>query len=151
LCVNQLRANLSGYGRATFLPGGWQKDHSMSIAMRLATPERVDKTIDGVKRLVGRNFLGEVDRNQTAFGLEKFTVPLTFRPTVQIDRSMEVLLLGLDARLVLSENGKKPDGRVAAFYGETRLGVGRGNCADYLDAHPDVRAEIEQKLLGGAA
>jgi len=145
----QLRANLTGYGRATFMPGGWAKDHAMSIAIRLSTPVRVEKTVDGVKKLVGRNHEGEVERNQTAFGLEKFSVPIRYKPTVQVDRSKEIHLLGVEAGLIVSEAGKKPDGKTAAFYGSVRLGVGAGNCADFLDAHLDVRDEIEHLLLNG--
>jgi hypothetical protein len=133
------------------MPGGWQKDHSMSIVMRMNTADKVIKTVNGVKRIVGKDHLGEVENNQTAFGLPTFTVSIRYTPTVFVDRSMETYLLGVEQGIILTEEGKKPSGQAVAFYGETRLGAGKNYAADYLDRNADVRGEIERMLLGGAA
>ena len=58
-----------------------------------------------------------------------------------ISRSGELIDLGLEHRLVTKSG-------TWLSYGETRLGQGRENARAFLKEHPEVLAEIEEKLRG---
>jgi len=44
-CINQLRANISGYGDATLTPGGWALKHAASIRLKLQTTDAKGKIV----------------------------------------------------------------------------------------------------------
>ncbi len=147
VCINQLRANISGFGKETQTGGGWLLRYCTTHKVELKKSDSDHRAkIDGKDQSVGHPIKAFVERNKVAppnktanFSLfhtysEKFGNP-------GIDRADEAVTVGLRLKII---------GQSGAYYDIPVLGErvnGKDRLLDAVRANPEVIDHIREQGL----
>jgi len=111
LFINQARANLSGYGKATTTGGGFALKHATTMKMefkRTGTP-LFEAMVAGEKRVVGHELAIRLERNNVAPPHRTATICLHHTPSIRgplgIDRADEAVTIGLACGVIVQHGG----------------------------------------------
>lgn len=137
LCINQIRANLSGYGANTDTPGGHALKHSCSVRMEI---RRVGAIKVGDSEIGNRTQVKTV-KNRVAPPYRKCEFDLIFGEGV--DRQSEVI----DGAVALGL--MKKSGAWYSIDGEN-IAQGREGCRKWLKEHPEMYGSLRAAILSGA-
>jgi recombination protein RecA len=137
--INQIREKIGVmFGNPETTPGGRALKFWASVRLEVRRGEFLKSATEHV----GARTKVKVVKNKVAPPFRQAEFDMIFGKG--ISRSGEVIDLGLEKGVV---------GKAGSFfsYGETRLGQGRDNARAFLEENPEVMAEIEAKIRGGAA
>ncbi|HIY10965.1 MAG TPA: recombinase RecA [Candidatus Anaerofilum excrementigallinarum] len=137
--INQLREKVGVvYGNPEVTTGGRALKYYSSVRLDV---RRVEGLKDSSGSFIGNRTRAKVVKNKVAPPFKEAVFDIMFGEG--ISKSGEVLDLAVQLEIVQKSG--------AWFnYGETRLGQGRDNAKQYLADHPEVMAEIEQKVRDNA-
>ena len=137
--INQLREKVGVvYGNPEVTTGGRALKYYSSVRLDV---RRVEGLKDSSGSFIGNRTRAKVVKNKVAPPFKEAVFDIMFGEG--ISKSGEVLDLAVQLEIVQKSG--------AWFnYGETRLGQGRDNAKQYLVDHPEVMAEIEQKVRDNA-
>ena len=137
--INQLREKVGVvYGNPEVTTGGRALKYYSSVRLDV---RRVEGLKDSSGSFIGNRTRAKVGKNKVAPPFREAEFDIMFGEG--ISKSGEVLDLAVQLEIVQKSG--------AWFnYGETRLGQGRDNAKQYLADHPEVMAEIEQKVRDNA-
>ena len=137
--INQLREKVGVvYGNPEVTTGGRALKFYSSVRLDV---RRVEGLKDSSGSFIGNRTRAKVVKNKVAPPFKEAVFDIMFGEG--ISKSGEVLDLAVQLEIVQKSG--------AWFnYGETRLGQGRDNAKQYLADHPEVMAEIEQKVRDNA-
>jgi recombination protein RecA len=111
IVINQLRANISGFGKATTTGGGWALRYCSTHKLELRRAgEGLSVQMDGVKQEVGHEVAVMVERNRVAPPKKRAQFTFIHTPSdkygpVGIDKADEAATVGLKTRVILQEAG----------------------------------------------
>lgn len=150
--INQVRANLSGFGKATTTGGGWALRHATTMKLEFkrtgTTPFKAK--VHGEDVIVGHEIAVYVERNGVAPAYRTATLVMFNQATdkygpLGIDRVDEAVTLGLKHKAI-AQSG--------AFYTLPASGVkvqGRDKLVAELRTSPEDMAEIRRRVLAEKA
>lgn len=146
LVVNQVRADIGGYGDSLTTAGGWALKHVTTIRLNVKRGERRTVTVNGKPTQVGYQMKVKVEKNKVGpyGGLAEIWFHNRATPKygpVGVDPVFEAAELAVRYSVLPSRPGgfyTLPDGV------EIR---GKDNVAPYLVEHPDLVAKIRALLL----
>ncbi len=132
--INQIREKVGVlFGNPEVTPGGRALKFYASVRLEV-------KKIDSIKHgaeVVGSRTRVKVVKNKVAPPFKQADFDIMYGQGISLEGS--IVDLGLELGII-SKSG-------AWFsYGEERLGQGRENAKEYLREHPEIAAEIEQKV-----
>ena len=143
--INQVRANLSGYGSETTTGGGWALRHSSTMKFWLKRgKERFEDKIGGETVQVGHEIKVFMERNKVSPAYRTTSVNLFNRPSkwgpVGVDLPDEAFTLGVALGIIAQEKATYvlPD--------ESRH-VGRPKTVEALRSRPDVVQLVRERVL----
>jgi len=137
--INQLREKVGiVFGNPEVTPGGRALKFYSSVRIDLRRIE----TIKQGERAIGTRVKAKVVKNKVAppFRVAEFDIMFSSG----ISREGDILDLGVKLDVI------KKSGAFFS-YGDTRLGQGRESAKGYLQQHPELSQEIEQKIRASAA
>ncbi|MFP4136440.1 MAG: recombinase RecA [Candidatus Acetothermia bacterium] len=134
--TNQIRSkiNNSPWGPSTTTSGGRALKFYSSVRLNIYITKTLEK--DGEK--IGNAVTVRVVKNKVAPPFQEANFDIIYG--TGISRERELLDLGEEYDVV-TRNGSWYS------YGDTRLGQGVDNSQEYLEEHPEVAEEIEEKIL----
>lgn len=152
LLINQVRANVSGFGRAITTGGGWALKHSTTMKMEFKrTGEGVYKaTIDGVEEEVGHQLAIKVERNSVAPKGRVAVINLFNQPSKKygplgIDKAQE----GFDVAMMTNPPVIRKSG--GWYYPPEEWGVEKIQGGDavvaYLREHPEHLEDLRRRAI----
>ena len=131
--VNQVRANIGGYGGYT-IPGGYALKHYSSMIIFLSPSQKIKQGED----IIGIQCKFTVKKNKLSTPFRSFYFPLMFGHGIDYYRDMVEFA---------AEMGIIKKRAAYYYYGETMLGQGMVKSMEFLEEHEDVRAELVTKCL----
>lgn len=149
MVVNQVRAVVGGnvHGPKTQSSGGWALRHVTSVRLSVRRGESKSIKVDGNEIPVAHQVITKVEKNKCAPYGRTATFWLYNTPTDSND-------IGVDPIGEVIEFGK----RMGIIEGSTWLTLPNGQrfngapkTAEYLEANPEVVAEIRERVLAGLA
>jgi recombination protein RecA len=157
--INQVRANVSGFGKATMTGGGWALRHSTTHKVEL---KRTDKAFkikqEGREQEVGHEVACMVERNKVAPPKKRASFVLFHTPTSKygpagFDKADEVATMGIKTGVIaqtgawytFSTTGEKVNGRDAVVDALRAMGQ------EHMDEIRErVLATIADQIVTGA-
>ncbi len=138
--INQLREKVGvTYGNPEVTTGGRALKYYSSVRIDV---RRIEGLKDSSGAFIGNRTRAKVVKNKVAPPFKEAEFDIMFGEG--ISKSGELLDLAVKLGFILKAG--------AWFsYGETRLGQGRDNTKTYLEDHPELYAEIEEKVRNNAA
>ena len=151
LLINQVRANVGGYGAATTTGGGFALRHSSTTKIKASRTEPIKMRIDGEEVPVGYKHAFKVERNSVAPAGRTaetvvFNTPTERYGPVGIDRADEAATVGIATNVILQQGG--------GYYVITPTGErvrGRDAVLDVLRADPSLSSVIRTRALAALA
>ncbi len=137
--INQLREKVGiVYGNPEVTPGGRALKFYSSVRIDLRRTE----TIMQGSEAVGNHVRAKIVKNKVAPPFRSAEFDIMFAHV--ISKEGDLLDLGVQMGFV---------NKSGAFfsYGDVRLGQGRENTKNFLNQHPEIAGEIEQKVRASAA
>jgi recombination protein RecA len=132
--INQIREKIGVmYGSPETTPGGRALKFYASVMLDV---RRIESLKSG-SEMVGNRVKVKVAKNKVAPPFRQAEFDIMFGKG--ISRSGSILDIGVELGLI-NKSGSW------FTYGDTRLGQGRDNAREWLDANPDVMAEIERTI-----
>ncbi len=137
--INQLREKVGVmYGNPETTPGGRALKFYSSVRIDVRKTEQLKNSGE----MVGNKTRCKVVKNKVAPPFKQAEFEIIYGKG--ISKSGEVLDLGVDLDLI------EKSGSFFSYNGE-RLAQGRDNARKYLEEHPDVMKEIEEKIKAQAS
>lgn len=153
LLLNQVRANVSGYGKPTTTGGGWALRHSTTMKFefrRSGEASLVERQPDGNAIPVGQEIAIKVERNSVApAGRVANVVLLTVASrfgTPGIDQLDEAVGLAIQTGVLAATS----EGGAWYALGEAKL-QGREQVKEHLRRHPALLAQLREKVVATRA
>jgi recombination protein RecA len=145
--INQVRANVGGYGAKTTTGGGFALKHVTTgkFKFRRTATEVYKIRVEGENVVVGHELAVEMERNKVAPPKKVATINLMNQDSVNygprgIDKAAEAVTLGLRARLIIQRGGyyDTPDGQTVQ---------GRDKLTDYYREHPELIEKLRADAI----
>jgi recombination protein RecA len=137
--INQIREKVGIlFGNPETTPGGRALKFYSSVRLEIRRSEQLKQGDE----IVGNKTKMNVVKNKVAPPFKKVEVDIIYGKG--ISRTGEIIDMALEKDLV------EKSGSWFSYNGE-KIGQGRENAKSYLDEHPDVLQEIEQKIYGHEA
>ena len=151
LLINQVRANVGGYGAATTTGGGFALRHCTTTKVKASRTEPIKMRIGGEEVPVGYKHAFKVERNSVAPAGRTaetvvFNLPTEKYGPVGIDKADEAATVGIASDVILQQGG--------GYYVLTPTGErvrGRDAVLEALRADPDLVAAIRTRALAALA
>lgn len=151
--INQVRANVGGYGSPTTTGGGFALKHATTTKLmvkRQGGLEPLKARIDGEDRVVGHHIAVSIDRNSVAPAYRVATFPLFHMATAKfgpigIDAADEATTIGLRTGVIQ---------QAGAWYTITTTGErvqGRDAVVEALRSSPQSVADVRARALATVA
>ncbi len=136
--TNQLRMKIGVmFGNPETTPGGRALKFSASVRLEV---RRIDSIKSGTD-VTGSRSRVKVVKNKVAAPFKQAEFDIMYAEGISAAGS--ILDVGVELGVIRKSGAW-------FYYGEDRIGQGRENAKDYLKAHPDMQAEIYQRILGKA-
>jgi recombination protein RecA len=149
--INQVRANISAYGKATTTGGGWALRHSTTtkVEFKRTGKEPYKAKVGGEDIQVGHEIAAKVERNGVAPAYRTAMISFFNQTTakygkVGVDQADEAVVLGI-RRGVIAQTG----GWYTMSTGERINGVDK--VVAHLRDHPDEIEDIRERIIAGNA
>lgn len=134
--INQIREKVGIlFGNPETTPGGRALKFYSSVRLEIRRSEQLKQGDE----IVGNKTKIKVVKNKVAPPFKKVEVDIIYGKG--ISRTGEIIDMALEKDLV------EKSGSWFSYNGE-KIGQGRENAKSYLDEHPDILQEIEQKIYG---
>lgn len=150
--INQVRANVSGFGKATMTGGGFALRHCSThkIEMKRTGAEELSVQEDGVKLRVGHEIACFIDRNKVAKPKRTAFITLVYSETdkygpVGFDKADEAASMGVKTG-VIAQNG--------GWYTFSTTGErvqGRDKVLEILRNDPEQVDQVRDRILASLA
>jgi len=138
--INQIRANLSGYGKKEMTSGGNALRHHITGKIRVSGGgTKASNILDGKGEVVGHKVSFEITKNKLASPFRKAEVDLKYG--VGFDVTGELVDLGVDMGFV---------DRAGAWYSYNgdQIGQGRAKAVQFLAENPDTLKALRSDVVG---
>ncbi len=138
IAINQLRANIGGYGIKETMPGGMGQEFFASLIMKVARRGWITDVEEG-KRKIGFNIECLLTKSKISPPFQSCIIPFLFT-TGQIDEISSIMQLAIDGGIVEKKGN-------TYFYKGDKLSVGKGGLLDYLKVQPEMFNQIKEQVL----
>jgi recombination protein RecA len=155
LLLNQVRANISAYGRDKQTGGGWALKHGSTMKMEFSrtglAPYKTSTGADG--EVVGHEVSVHIDRNKVGPSKRTAQVSLFFVESdkfgpIGVDKADEAARIGKDTGIVQQHGGwyylREGTDDEIKFNGLDKV-------TDYFRENPEVLAEVREQVLATVA
>lgn len=133
--INQVRDNLSGYGKKENTPGGWALKFQSSIRLEI---RKIENIVSKNGEILGIKSQITIQKNKMAAALRKCEIDIIYGHG--IDKIASVADASIEAGLI------KKSGAWFAY--DDQSFQGRANLIEYLEENPEVAELLRKKVLG---